>query len=41
VSVERASGARDETLAEEIVTATRNRTGASATITFVTDGWEA
>jgi IS1 family transposase len=49
VSVERASrfvvawasGPRDETLAEKIVTATRDRTGASETITVVTDGWEA
>jgi IS1 family transposase len=36
-----ASGPRDETLAEEIVTATRERTGASAAITYITDGWEA
>jgi IS1 family transposase len=36
-----ASGPRDETLAEEIVTATRDRTGASGPITYVTDGWEA
>jgi hypothetical protein len=36
-----ASGPRDETLAEEIVTATRTRTGRSAPITYVTDGWEA
>jgi IS1 family transposase len=49
VSVERASrfavawasGPRDETLAEEIVTKTRDRTGASATLAYVTDGWEA
>ena len=36
-----ASGPRDDTLADAIVTATRDRTGASAVITFVTDGWEA
>jgi IS1 family transposase len=36
-----ASGPRDEALAEEIVTATRDRTDASGRITFVTDGWEA
>jgi hypothetical protein len=32
---------RDETLAEKIVTATRDRTGASEQISLVTDGWEA
>jgi IS1 family transposase len=36
-----ASGPRDDTLADAIVTATRDRTGASAVITYVTDGWEA
>jgi IS1 family transposase len=36
-----ASGPRDEALAEEIVTVTRDRTGASEAIMFVTDGWEA
>ena len=36
-----ASGPRDDTLADVIVTATRDRTGASAAITYVTDGWEA
>jgi IS1 family transposase len=36
-----ASGPRDETLAERIVTATRARTGRSERISFVTDGWEA
>jgi IS1 family transposase len=36
-----ASGPRDETLAEAIVTATHDRTAASATLTYVTDGWEA
>jgi IS1 family transposase len=36
-----ASGPRDEALAEKIVTATRDRTGRSATLTYVTDGWEA
>ena len=36
-----ASGPRDEALADEIVTATRDRTGQSAVITYVTDGWEA
>jgi IS1 family transposase len=36
-----ASGPRDEILAEKIVTMTRERTGASKAITFVTDGWEA
>jgi IS1 family transposase len=36
-----ASGPRDEALAEKIVTATRDRTGTSAAITYVTDGWEA
>jgi hypothetical protein len=47
MSVERASrfvvawarGPRDEALAEEIVTVTRDRTGRSAAITYVTDGW--
>lgn len=36
-----ASGPRDETLAERIVMATRDRTGRSAPITYITDGWEA
>ena len=36
-----ASGPRDDALAEAIVTATRDRTGASEVITYVTDGWEA
>jgi IS1 family transposase len=36
-----ASGPRDGTLAEAIVTTTRNRTGAAEEITLVTDGWEA
>jgi IS1 family transposase len=36
-----ASGPRDEALAEEIVTATHDRAGASEAITYVTDGWEA
>jgi IS1 family transposase len=36
-----ASGPRDERLAAEIVTATRDRTGRSAPITYITDGWEA
>ncbi len=36
-----ASGPRDETLAEKVVTQTRHRTGASAELTYVTDGWEA
>jgi IS1 family transposase len=36
-----ASGPRDEALAEAIVTSTRDRTGVSEQITFVTDGWEA
>src|SRR5262249_32843390 len=31
----------DEVLAEKIVTATRDRTGASEAITYVSDGWEA
>ena len=35
-----ASGPRDETLAEKIVTATRDRTDASEQITYVTDGGE-
>ena len=36
-----ASGPRDETLAEKIVTATRDRTGRSEPIAYITDGWEA
>jgi IS1 family transposase len=36
-----ASGPRDEALAAAIVTATHDRSGASETITLVTDGWEA
>jgi IS1 family transposase len=49
VSVERASrfvvawasGPRDEALAEKVVRVTRDRTGASEAIAYVTDGWEA
>jgi hypothetical protein len=36
-----ASGPRDEALADEIVTATNDRTTASEAITYVSDGWEA
>jgi IS1 family transposase len=36
-----ASGPRDQALADTIVTTTRDRTGRSAAITYITDGWEA
>jgi hypothetical protein len=35
-----ASGPRAESLAETVVTTTRDRTGSSQAITYVTDGWE-
>jgi IS1 family transposase len=36
-----ASGPRDQTLAEEVVTTTRDRLDREREVTFVTDGWEA
>ena len=36
-----ASGPRDQTLAEEIVTTTHDRLDRGREVTFVTDGWEA
>jgi IS1 family transposase len=36
-----ASGPRDQTLAEKIVTTTRDRLDRGRVVTFVTDGWEA
>jgi hypothetical protein len=35
-----ADGPRDETLAQEVVTTTRQRTNDQAGIPYVTDGWK-